>query len=159
MIGWRSAPKFPRPGVAPPNLDYSGRMMVPQTVEYALRAMSCLSGQAAGVTRSAREVAESTKIPPTYASKILRQLVAAGLLISEPGRSGGYRLAKAAQDIRFYDVFVAMDYTPGAEKCAFGWDECDLVEPCPLHHAWRELSDTWVGWSLRMNFGQVQGCV
>jgi len=132
-------------------------MLLPQSVEYALRAMSCLAGQPPERTRSAREVAESTGIPPTYASKVLRQLVAADLLVSEPGRSGGYRLAKEAQSIRFYDVFVAMDFDPGDDRCVFGWESCDLAHPCSLHHAWREFKDTWVGWSLRMNFGQVQG--
>lgn len=46
---------------------------------------------------------------PTYIQKILRKLVNADLLSSVPGIKGGFRLKKNPEDIRIYDVYLAVE--------------------------------------------------
>ncbi|NGY70436.1 Rrf2 family transcriptional regulator [Bacillus megaterium] len=46
---------------------------------------------------------------PTYFQKLLRKLVSADLLASVPGSKGGFRLKKTPEEIRIYDVYVAIE--------------------------------------------------
>ncbi|WP_285767081.1 Rrf2 family transcriptional regulator [Peribacillus sp. SI8-4] len=45
----------------------------------------------------------------TYFQKILRKLVSADLLTSVPGIKGGFKLKKNPEDIRIYDVYLAIE--------------------------------------------------
>ncbi|MFJ7755088.1 RrF2 family transcriptional regulator [Peribacillus muralis] len=45
----------------------------------------------------------------TYFQKILRKLVSADLLTSVPGIKGGFKLKKRPEDIRIYDVYLAVE--------------------------------------------------
>ncbi|HMR79653.1 MAG TPA: Rrf2 family transcriptional regulator, partial [Polyangiaceae bacterium] len=56
-----------------------------QTAEYALRALSQLAAQRPARALTAQELARLTLVPASYLSKILRKLVAAGLLDSQKG--------------------------------------------------------------------------
>lgn len=45
----------------------------------------------------------------TYFQKLLRKLVNADLIISVPGVKGGFRLNKKPEDIRIYDIYLAIE--------------------------------------------------
>lgn len=45
----------------------------------------------------------------TYFQKLLRKLVNADLIISVPGVKGGFRLNKKPEDIRVYDIYLAIE--------------------------------------------------
>lgn len=46
---------------------------------------------------------------PTYFQKLLRKLVSADLITSVPGVKGGFKLKKKPEDIRVYDIYVAIE--------------------------------------------------
>lgn len=46
---------------------------------------------------------------PTYFQKLLRKLVSADLITSVTGVKGGFRLKKKPEDIRMYDVYLAIE--------------------------------------------------
>ena len=46
---------------------------------------------------------------PTYFQKLLRKLVSADLITSVPGVKGGFKLKKKPEDIRVYDVYLAIE--------------------------------------------------
>ncbi|TVX92375.1 RrF2 family transcriptional regulator [Paenibacillus agilis] len=46
---------------------------------------------------------------PTYFQKLLRKLVSANLITSVPGVKGGFKLRKKAEDIRIYDIYLAIE--------------------------------------------------
>ncbi|MCK1992375.1 RrF2 family transcriptional regulator [Peribacillus muralis] len=45
----------------------------------------------------------------SYFQKILRKLVNADILVSVPGIKGGFKLKKDPEDIRIYDVYLAVE--------------------------------------------------
>jgi len=45
----------------------------------------------------------------TYSQKMLRKLVLADLIASTPGVKGGFKLNKRAEEIRIYDVYLAIE--------------------------------------------------
>jgi Rrf2 family cysteine metabolism transcriptional repressor len=57
----------------------------------------------------ARAIAERQSIPIKFLEHILRELRNAGLVESTRGAQGGYRLAKAAEEIKLGDVIQAVE--------------------------------------------------
>jgi len=72
--------------------------------DYALMAMKHLAEHSAEGSRSAKDVADAYGIPPEALAKILQRLVKAGLLHSQHGTNGGYRLARERRRISVGDV-------------------------------------------------------
>ena len=66
--------------------------MISQTAEYALRAIVYLADQG-GVARTTSEIAETTQVPAGYLAKVMQSLCRAGLVKSQRGLNGGFKLA------------------------------------------------------------------
>lgn len=105
--------------------------MLSQTIEYALRAMIHLSSLPSGTALNSESIAQGTKVPKGYLSKILRDLVVAGLVVSQRGPNGGFTLAREAGDITMLDVINAVDPIERIRTCPLG--NPDHVQLCPLH--------------------------
>ena len=110
--------------------------------DYGLIALRHLAAQAHSA--SAKDIAESYRVPLPLLSKILQKLVRVGLLTSEQGVHGGYRLARPAGDINTLDVIRAIDgpiiltqcFTEHAEPV-----ECSQSELCPVREPLRKVHE------------------
>lgn len=132
-------------------------MWLPQTAEYALRAMALLARAPAGALLGGQDLAERARIPSPYLSKVMRRLVVAGLVLARRGRGGGFTLSRPPASIRLSDVLEAMDVQVSARKCAFGWSACRDDRPCPLHPLWVELSARQRRWAEETTLDSVTG--
>lgn len=94
-------------------------MMISQTTEYALRAVVWLAGQPDEL-QGTRKISEAIQVPSGYLSKVLQKLTRAGLVISSPGRGGGFRLARKPEDIRVLEVVNAVDPLQRIQSCPLG---------------------------------------
>ncbi|MBI1976240.1 MAG: Rrf2 family transcriptional regulator, partial [Candidatus Omnitrophica bacterium] len=83
-------------------------MKISKQGEYGLRAMLYLALQK-GVGVASRHIAQQEKIPVKFLEQVLGRLRKAGLLISQKGAAGGYRLAKPADQITLAEVIRAID--------------------------------------------------
>ncbi|MFO0831505.1 MAG: Rrf2 family transcriptional regulator [Phycisphaerales bacterium] len=110
--------------------------MLSQTIEYALRAMTHLAALPAGESASSAVIAQHTKVPQGYLSKVLRDLVVADLVTSQRGPHGGFMLSRGAREVSIYDVVAAVDPLQRITHCPLG--NPDHVKLCPLH---RRLDD------------------
>ena len=72
-------------------------MRLSARVDYALRAMSELA--AADAPRTVEQLSEAQRLPNKYLESILGELRRTGLLRSQRGPEGGYRLARPAETI------------------------------------------------------------
>ncbi len=82
-------------------------MRLSARVDYALRAMSELA--AANAPRTVEQLSEAQRLPSKYLEAILGELRRTGLLRSQRGPDGGYRLARPAEAISIADVIRALD--------------------------------------------------
>lgn len=105
--------------------------MISQTVEYALRAIVYLSGIPAERAASSGEIATAMQVPQGYLSKLLRDLVVAGLVTSRRGPNGGFSLAQPASSMSMLDVVNAVDPIRRIRKCPLG--NPAHLNLCPLH--------------------------
>lgn len=130
--------------------------LLPQTAEYALRAMTCIAAWPPGVPVPSRELVDRTYIPEAYLAKVLRKLVEANLLLSQKGHRGGFRLARDPVEIRFIDILRAVEVDPAARHCAFGFPNCDGGRPCPLHDHYEQLQQEYLNWAARATLADVR---
>ncbi len=84
-------------------------MRVSAKADYALRALIELAARPEGAPVSAEEIGRLQDIPHGFLQAILADLRRAGVVISQRGQSGGWRLARAADDVTVADVIRAVD--------------------------------------------------
>ena len=75
--------------------------------DYAVRIVSFLCRD--GMKYDAKTIAENTGVTLRFALKILRKLVAAGIVKSYKGTHGGYKIAKLAEEITLLEVIETME--------------------------------------------------
>jgi Rrf2 family protein len=106
-------------------------IMLSQTVEYALRAVVHLADQAPAA-RTTEQIAEVTKVPQAYLSKVLQALNRAGIVRSQRGVGGGVSLVKAPGRLTILEVVNAVDPIERIKTCPLGL-EAHGTRLCPLH--------------------------
>jgi Rrf2 family nitric oxide-sensitive transcriptional repressor len=104
--------------------------MFSQTTEYGLRAVVILSLDP-NASIAAQDIAERTKVPAKYMSKVLQDLGKAGILASQRGPSGGFSLAKPPAKITLLDVVTVFQPIERIETCPLGLKSHRKL--CPLH--------------------------
>lgn len=105
--------------------------MISQTVEYALRAVVYLAGQAPQA-RKTSQIAKATKVPPAYLSKVLQELRRAGIVDSQRGVGGGISLKPSPDELTILEVVNAVDPVQRIHTCPLGL-AAHGVRLCPLH--------------------------
>jgi Rrf2 family protein len=92
-------------------------MRLSEGVEWALHVCTVLALLPPDRSLPAARLAEYHEVPPAYLAKHLQQLSAAGIITSTPGRHGGYRLARPADAITFWEVVRAIEPEVRAFRC------------------------------------------
>lgn len=104
--------------------------MLSKTAEYAIRAAACLVAQP-GRPASADYLAQKTRVPRRYLTRVLQDLTAAGLLSSRPGPGGGYELTQDIEELTILDVVNAVSPLERIRHCPLGLPS--HTELCPVH--------------------------
>jgi FeS assembly SUF system regulator len=87
-------------------------------------------------------VAAMTGLPEPTVAKVLKALTAAGLVISQRGARGGYRLAQALHRIPVSDVVAAIDGPVAITACTEnGAGNCEAEALCPVRGRWDPVND------------------
>lgn len=118
--------------------------MISRASEYAIRSLTYLALQEKGTFHLARDMAERLGIPAPFLAKILQPLVARGLVESQRGRSGGFRLALEPSEITLFQIVDAQEHLGKVRQCMLGQAECTDERACPLHHYWKRTSDEYL---------------
>jgi Rrf2 family protein len=110
--------------------------------DYALMAMKHLADHAAAGSASSKDVADSFGIPPEALAKILQRLAKAGLLHSQHGTNGGYRLARPAHTISAFEVIQAIDGPLFITSCVTVRGECGQSDRCNIREPLRKVNES-----------------
>ncbi|HUG20769.1 MAG TPA: Rrf2 family transcriptional regulator, partial [Planctomycetaceae bacterium] len=78
------------------------------------------------------EIAEATKVPAPYLSKVLQAMAKSGLVKSHRGLHGGFSLVKDPQELTILEVVNSVDPIKRIKICPLGL-ESHGVNLCPLH--------------------------
>jgi Rrf2 family protein len=120
--------------------NISPHVLLSQTGKYALRASIHLAEQASDEPIPVGDIAAALDVPRNYLSKILHQLAREGVLVSERGPRGGFRLATSPDDLSVARVVSIVDPALLERKCLLGRQQCSDADPCPAHGTWQDLA-------------------
>lgn len=117
--------------------------MLSDTAEYALRAVLFIADRSGNGNHPVpvEIVARTLGMPANYLSKTLNQLTKAGILSSQRGPHGGFRLATGADDLRLVQIVAPFDEVGGIRRCLLGREACSDANPCPAHARWKAVAD------------------
>lgn len=86
-------------------------------VEYALHCLMYLVDAPESSVLTVSDIAQFQGVSSSYLAKIFTKLTKAGLTRSSLGAKGGYELTRAADQISFWDVVVAVEGKPKLFEC------------------------------------------
>ncbi len=105
--------------------------MISPTAEYGLRAIVTLASDP-DKAMTATQLAEATGAPQGYLSKVMQSLGKAGLVSSQRGVGGGFRLARPANLVSVLEVVEVFEPVKRVLRCPLGRPE-HSPDLCPLH--------------------------
>ena len=118
--------------------------MITKTGRHALTALALLAELSRDAFAGAADVAGQIGAPPNYLGKLLKTLAARGLLESQKGKGGGFRLARSAADISLYDVVEPIEHVSRWNGCFLGRGRCSEESPCAVHQRWGKVRDDYL---------------
>ncbi len=98
--------------------------------DYGLVLMTCIARSRGTSLRTARDLAVESKLPLSTVSKLLKELLQSGLLVSHRGTKGGYILAREPQDISVIEIIAALEGQMALTECSTDITGLCNLEPC-----------------------------
>jgi Rrf2 family protein len=109
------------------------RLQLTRRADYAIRAMLALARHGSDDLLTGRRIADEMAIPVRFLPQVMADLSRAALVDATTGRSGGYRLARAADRITLFDVVTAIEGDSRTTECVLRGGPCGRDGHCDVH--------------------------
>lgn len=110
--------------------------------DYGVVVLAALDDSPVDAVRNAAGLAAATGLAEPTVAKVLKTLTGAGLVDSQRGARGGYRLARPLADIALPEVILAFDGPIALTACVDGGDGlCGTAAICPVKGRWDRVND------------------
>lgn len=109
--------------------------------DYAIRIVDCIARD--GGRLGARIISDRACVTLRFSLKILRKLVAGGIVRSYKGAQGGFELAKPPEDISINDIIEVIDGQYLLNRCLRDGHICNRVPDsglCQYHRIFDRIS-------------------
>ena len=113
-------------------------MQLTRAADYAVRVMIQLAVPAADGRVSLPALAKATGAPESFLSKVLQALAHAGLISSQRGQAGGFRISSRGRVASMLEVIEAVDGAICLNVCMIPGRSCARKSHCAAHPAWVE---------------------
>ena len=120
------------------------RLELTRRGDYAVRAMLALAAGKSGQVTTGRDIADQMAIPVAFLPRVMADMVAAGLVRSTTGRSGGYVLARAAEEIALLEVIEAVEGDSRRTTCVLRGGPCGQDGHCQVHDVFFAAQDALI---------------
>lgn len=118
--------------------------MISQTAKHAIAALSVLAQAAPSQYLGAGDIAGEIDAPRNYLGKLLQSLIAQGLVQSQKGKGGGFRLARSPDQITLFEVVNPIDRLDRWSNCFLERRPCSAESLCVLHDRWAVVRDVYI---------------
>ncbi len=108
---------------------------------YSLRVIVDIAEHSNGNCISLKDISKRQNVSKKYLEQIMPVLTRAGLLDTVRGYQGGYRLAKAADEITVGDILRAAEGSIAPVRCLESENVCDRIGECATYFVWKGLND------------------
>lgn len=131
---------------------------------YGLKAIIDLAIHSNEAPVSIHSISVRQEISERYLEQIIAKLKKADLVVSVRGVSGGYQLAKPAEEISVGDVLYALegDLNPVDCKMLTGDEGCKNSDSCLIKYVWQQIHESIQNTVNHIYLGELinrqQGC-
>jgi FeS assembly SUF system regulator len=109
--------------------------------DYGLVLMTYIARDHDQSPHTARDLAVESRLPLPTVSKLLKELLQGGLLVSYRGIKGGYGLARKPREISVAEVISVLEGPIALTECSTDVSGlCDLEPCCPIRNNQRIIS-------------------
>jgi Rrf2 family protein len=108
-----------------------------------------------GVYAGAARIAKEIGAPQNYLGKLLKVLAEEGLVESQKGLGGGFRLVRDPKEISLLDVVEPIEHLSRWSGCILGRPECSEVDPCAVHDRWKAVREAYLQMLQRTTLAEV----
>jgi Rrf2 family protein len=129
--------------------------MLSKSALSAVKAFTFLAEQPGREPVGAQKIAEEISAPSNYLGKLLQSFAREGLVISQKGLGGGFRLARPADRITLLEVVEPIDRVARWEGCFLGRNSCNSDNPCAVHHDWKRVRDSYLDFLRRTTIADL----
>ena len=115
---------------------------------YGLRALLDVAVYSEEEPVSIRSIAQRQNISEAYLEQLMPKLKKAGLIDSQRGASGGYRLTRPAEEISVGEVLRALEgeldavNCPGLKEADSEEEGCCEAHTCVTKYVWQKINDS-----------------
>jgi FeS assembly SUF system regulator len=115
-------------------------LRISKMTDYAVVLATHLA--AAEGPHAARDLAVQTQIPEPTASKVLKKLARAGVVISQRGAKGGYALARSPEHVGVNEVIEAIEGPIAVTECSDDTTDssCEYETSCGVRANWQRIN-------------------
>jgi Rrf2 family protein len=118
--------------------------MITKTGLHAVRAMVALAKLPQNSYAGAASIAQEIKAPQNYLAKLLQTLSREGLVQSQKGLGGGFRLARLPKEISLFDIVDPFEQVGRWSGCILGHPNCSDEVPCAIHDRWKHVRGAYL---------------
>ncbi len=131
-------------------------MWISRRTDYATRAVLALT-LAGGGPIKLEELARRIAVPQSVLEQVMPVMRTAGLVRSERGPNGGYRLNRPPSDITLERVVRLFEGQLAPISCATrrSPEPCDMTVGCSLRGVWEEVRDATIEILSRSTFADL----
>jgi Rrf2 family protein len=129
---------------------------VSRRTDYATRAILALALEGGGPLKL-DELARRTAVPPSVLEQVMPTMRTAGIVRSERGPGGGYRLNKAPEEITLERIVRLFQGQLAPIGCAtrHNPEPCPMTVGCTLREVWAEIRDATISLLGGVTFAEL----
>ncbi len=113
-------------------------LRISKLTDYAIVVSTHLGSLPGAIAVS--DLATATGIPQPTVAKVLKVLARAGLVASQRGAHGGYRLARPPEAIAVSAIIEAVDGPIAVTECADDSEACEHEPRCEVRANWQRIN-------------------
>lgn len=119
-------------------------MKLSTRARYGLRALIDLGIHSETEAVSLQSIADRENISMSYLEQLMAMLKKSGMVTSSRGAFGGYRLAKAAEEISVGDILRVLEGSLDAAACPGTENDgtCQGADVCVAKIVWKRINDS-----------------
>jgi FeS assembly SUF system regulator len=114
-------------------------LRISKLTDYATVLLARLAAEP-GRLHSAAELATRSQLKPATVGKLLKQLHQHALVESGRGQHGGYRLARAPDQITAAQILDALEGPMALTECSHHVSHCSIESTCGVGRAWQRVN-------------------
>ncbi len=133
-------------------------MIFSTSTTHALRALAHLAAHRGDDAVLGRDLAREVHLPAPYLAKVLAVLARAGVLSASRGARGGYRLARAPEEIALIEVVEPLEGKRVRPGCLLRPGEpCRDDSSCTAHGSWSAMKLAYAAFLEKTTLADIQG--